>query len=224
MRAVTDSPSINNSAAAMGRRNLLGPALPGFTKRIPFRSSMCGLCECPETTTRIPADDRSMSRSARSWTTWIVTSPTRRDSAQRSSSAHGPRSLFPLTAVTGASASSSERILGSQMSPACTMKWLPRRNSMASGRSSPCVSEISPTLRIKGLPQRGWETWRGLRLPDHLEKYRLGDFTTELTCAIFRMLGAQQILANNRKLNILAHTPAKTRINGRIFGYFFRAR
>src|ERR1051325_10454962 len=57
------------------------------------------------------------------------------------------RSLLPRTAVTGASAPSSSRISGLPISPAWMMCSAPRRNSSASGRSRPCVSEMSPTRR-----------------------------------------------------------------------------
>ena len=61
--------------------------------------------------------------------------------------AHGPVSLFPRTAVTGAMPDNRSRIPAAPMSPACTMNSLPRRASTASGRSRPCVSEIKPMQR-----------------------------------------------------------------------------
>src|SRR6266540_3335557 len=60
---------------------------------------------------------------------------------------HGPapRSLLPRTAVTGAIEASCSMMRASPMSPAWTMKSLPRNAASASFRRSPCVSEISPT-------------------------------------------------------------------------------
>src|SRR6185503_4006985 len=66
-------------------------------------------------------------------------------------SAQAPWSLFPRTAVTGAMRASSASTAGSPTSPACTMWQLPRSAASASGRSRPCVSEISPTQRRPAL-------------------------------------------------------------------------
>src|SRR2546422_10873173 len=60
--------------------------------------------------------------------------------------AQAPRSTFPRTAVTGAISPSLFRISGSPMSPAWMMESTPRSAAIASGRSSPCVSAMTPTL------------------------------------------------------------------------------
>jgi hypothetical protein len=67
--------------------------------------------------------------------------------------AHGPLSLFPLTASTGAIARSFSRISGPPMSPAWMMCWTPESARTASGRSSPCVSEMRPIV-FSGLFER----------------------------------------------------------------------
>src|SRR5215210_631020 len=71
--------------------------------------------------------------------------PMRSSSVSRSFLAQGPVSLLPRTAVTGAMRESASSTAGSPMSPACTICRLPCSAARASGRSSPCVSEINPT-------------------------------------------------------------------------------
>src|SRR5262249_26926909 len=66
------------------------------------------------------------------------------------------------TAVTGARRPSWSRTAGAPMSPACTMWATPARAASASGRSSPWVSEMTPTAI--GLRAR-----RGERAPGVLE-------------------------------------------------------
>src|SRR5690606_27268710 len=65
-------------------------------------------------------------------------------------------STLPRIAVTGAIASSSRSTSGLPTSPACTIASQPARAAFASGRSSPWVSEMTPTivvirLRLAGL-------------------------------------------------------------------------
>ena len=87
-----------------------------------------------------------MARSARSCSTCSVTSPKRSRCVSAMCSAQGARSLLPRTAVTGAMVDNVSRT-PSPMSPAWTMKSLPRSTSTASGRRRPWVSEMSP-IRI----------------------------------------------------------------------------
>jgi hypothetical protein len=50
-RPQQDSVDLKASVAIVtGKVKRRGPALPGLTKRILPRSSIAGLCECPETT------------------------------------------------------------------------------------------------------------------------------------------------------------------------------
>src|SRR5439155_1934004 len=96
--------------------------------------------------------------------TWIVTSSTWKLAVSGTARAQPPRSLLPRTAVIGASARSASSISGVPMSPACTMWSLPRRYASASGRSSPCVSEISPTRATS--PERLAQIFRERRKHD----------------------------------------------------------
>src|SRR5581483_4869986 len=58
--------------------------------------------------------------------------------------AQAARSTLPRTAVTGAISANLPIISGLPMSPAWTMYFEPLRARTASGRSTPCVSEITP--------------------------------------------------------------------------------
>lgn len=51
MRADTEPPVTVSSPTEMGSLKRRGPALPGFTYKIPFLRSTDGLCEWPDTTT-----------------------------------------------------------------------------------------------------------------------------------------------------------------------------
>src|SRR2546421_9633806 len=62
--------------------------------------------------------------------------------------AHAPWSLFPRTAMTGATASRAWSTSGRPMSPAWIMRSAPTRAATASGRTSPCVSAIIPRKRL----------------------------------------------------------------------------
>src|SRR5215813_10643034 len=56
------------------------------------------------------------------------------------SSAHGPRSLFPRTAFTGAMVPRRASTSAEPMSPAWTIRSTPRSAASASGRTRPSVS------------------------------------------------------------------------------------
>src|SRR5437667_2390148 len=64
-------------------------------------------------------------------------------------SAQAPRSILPRTASTGATPASASRMAGLPMSPAWMTNAEPWGAERASGRSSPCVSEMTPMSRIK---------------------------------------------------------------------------
>src|ERR1700742_2129071 len=61
--------------------------------------------------------------------------------------------MLPRIAVTGASRARISRISGSPTSPACRIWSTPRMASSASGRSSPWVSEITPTRTLNSHPE-----------------------------------------------------------------------
>ena len=58
--------------------------------------------------------------------------------------AQTPRSLLPLITCSGAMGFSTSRTADLPMSPAWMRRSTPRKASNASGRTKPCVSEISP--------------------------------------------------------------------------------
>src|SRR6266550_4161668 len=85
---------------------------------------------------------------------WVPTSIT---SSVGSSMAHGPLSLLPRTARTGATARSASNTAGAPMSPQWTMRSDPRSRSTASGRIRPWVSEITPTTCRPDLSPRTFD-------------------------------------------------------------------
>src|SRR5205085_2850045 len=67
MRAVPESPSTMASPMEIGRVKRLGPALPGLTNSTPpWRASMRGRCEWPDTTMRAADGGGSVRSCARS--------------------------------------------------------------------------------------------------------------------------------------------------------------
>ena len=81
---------------------------------------------------------------ARHGTTSIC--PTSTAAVTGSLAAHSWRSTLPRTACVGASARNWSSTSGLPMSPAWTITSDPRNAATASGRSRPCVSEMTPTM------------------------------------------------------------------------------
>src|SRR5690348_7223504 len=204
--ASTRAPLISSIATATGRRNRRGPALPGFTYSTPSRRSIHGRCEWPATTTSTLSAAGSRSSCARSWITSSRTSATFTRAMLGSPAAHASRSLLPRTATTGATIASASRMPGWPTSPACTMRSLPCRAATASGRNSPCVSEMSPMRARRciatarrplsgtsgcGAPDAVPEPAVEQRIPDQHER---GQQPLELSRQSFRIDDGEQVV------------------------------
>ena len=80
--------------------------------------------------------------------TYTHTCPTWRAFVVGSACAQAPLSMFPRTALTGATVRKASRSAAPPMSPACTISSEPRSAWTAAGRSRPWVSAIRPTRRL----------------------------------------------------------------------------
>src|SRR2546425_141748 len=141
--------STYSRATAIGSVKRRGPALPGLSSRRCSRRSMLGRCEWPEIRTSTPWLAGSPRSVLRSWMTQSRTPPTSVVAISGMDAAQAPRSLLPRTTMTGTILPSSSRIAAEPTSPACTITSTPASAVTASGRRSPCVSEMTPTTALE---------------------------------------------------------------------------
>src|SRR5271157_4581501 len=142
----------STSASVTGRLNRRGPALPGFKYRTPSRSHCSAWWVCPLITASNPAASGRKSNSLRLCSTYSLAPPVSTMAVAGSSAAQASVSTFPRTANTGAIAFNCVSTAGFPTSPACMIRSTPLNARAASGRSSPCVSEMIPNLiRVSAL-------------------------------------------------------------------------